>query len=109
MKLIKAIVREERLPFIEKALEEKGIHGMSVWEVKGRGEQKGLHLQFRGGVFAIDLLPKVCIEVFVPSEKEQDAVEAVINSARTGKIGDGRIFVLPVDGSTRIRTGEVEV
>ncbi len=109
MKLVKAIIKQERFEFIKKALEDKGFVSMTIAEVRGRGEQKGITLEYRGGLMNVDILPKVQIEIVV-KEKDVDTVVAIIiESARTGKIGDGKIFVIPVEKSIRIRTGETEV
>jgi nitrogen regulatory protein P-II 1 len=108
MKMIKAIIKPERFEFVKKALEDKGFISMTISEVKGRGEQKGITLQYRGGLMTVDLLPKIQIEIVV-KEKDVDILLAIITeSARTGKIGDGKIFVIPVEKSVRIRTGEME-
>ena len=108
MKMIKAIIKPERFEFVKKALEEKGFVSMTVTEVKGRGEQKGIQLQYRGGTMLVDLLPKISLEIVV-KEKDTDAVVSlIIEAARTGKIGDGKIFILPIEKAIRIRTGEVE-
>jgi nitrogen regulatory protein P-II 1 len=109
MKLIKAIVKPERFEFVKKALEEKGYNGMTITEVKGRGEQKGIALQYRGKVMSVDMLPKVQVEIVVRDDNVEDLVAVIIQSARTGKIGDGKIFILPVDRAIRIRTGETEI
>lgn len=107
MKLIKAIIKPERLDAVKSALEESGFFGMTITEVQGRGEQKGISLQYRGGTIEVDLIPKVEIELVV-SDKVADAViEAIKKGAHTGKIGDGRIFVMPVSESIKIRTNEV--
>jgi len=108
MKLVKAILKPERFEFVKKALEDKGFVGMTVTEVRGRGEQKGINLEYRGGKMTIDMLPKTLIEIVV-RDADLDAVVATITeSARTGKIGDGKIFIIPVEKSIRIRTGETE-
>jgi nitrogen regulatory protein P-II 1 len=109
MKMIKAIVKPERFEFVKKALEEKGFNGMTITEVKGRGEQKGIALEYRGGLMIVDLLPKIQIEIVIRDSDVDTVVNLLIESARTGKIGDGKIFVLPVERSIRIRTGEIEV
>jgi len=106
MMMICAIIRPERLEFVKKDLENAGIFGMTVLEVEGRGDQKGIKLQYRGGTMNVDLIPKIMIEVVVPDEKVRETVSILSNAARTGKVGDGRIFVLPVAMSFRIRTGE---
>ncbi|HII77160.1 MAG TPA: P-II family nitrogen regulator [Methanolinea sp.] len=108
MKCISAIVREEKVPFIQKALEKEGIFGMTLKGVMGRGEQRGIALQYRAGIFAVDLLPKVRIDVVVPGYLEEAAVKAITTQAFTGRPGDGRIFVIDVPQSIRIRTSEVE-
>jgi nitrogen regulatory protein P-II 1 len=108
MKLIKAIIKPERFEFVKKALEEKGFNGMTVTEVKGRGAQKGISLEYRGGLMIVDLLPKIQIEVVIPDSDVDNLITTLIDSARTGKIGDGKIFVIPVERSIRIRTGETE-
>ena len=109
MKMVVAIIRPEKLECVKKALEERGITGMTVTEVKGRGEQKGIRLQFRGREVEVDLLQKTKVEVVVSDDKVEKVVEAIVNSARTGKFGDGRIFIVPVEKSVKIRTGEEEV
>ena len=106
MKLIKAVIRPERLEFVKKALEDRGIYGMTVWEVMGRGEQKGIALKYRRSTMTIEFLPKVSIEVVIKDADEEHVVEAIKAAARTGKIGDGRIFVIPVERSIRVRTDE---
>ncbi len=108
MKMVVAIIRPEKLDDVKKALENKGCVAMTVTEVKGRGEQKGIKLQFRGREMEVDLLPKVKIEIVVKDELVQKVVDTIMESARTGKIGDGRIFILPVEKSIKIRTGEME-
>ncbi len=108
MKSITAIVREEKIPFIQKALEKEGIFGMTLKGVMGRGMQGGIALQFRGGIFNVNLLPKVRIDVVVPDSHEDAAVRVITTHAFTGKPGDGRIFVIDAIQSIRIRTGEVE-
>ncbi|AEA46711.1 P-II family nitrogen regulator [Archaeoglobus veneficus] len=106
MKKIEAVVRPERLEYVKVALEEKGIAGMTVTEVRGRGRQKGMKIQFRGREMEVDLLPKVKIEVVVSDEAVDAAIEAIVSAARTGKVGDGKIFVIPVERVVRVRTGE---
>jgi nitrogen regulatory protein P-II 1 len=106
MKKIEAIIREERLDAIKKALEENSYFGMTVSEVSGRGKQKGIPLQWRVGEYRVDLLPKLKIELVVLDEDVPTAIDAIVRSARTGEIGDGKIFVLPVEGVVRVRTGD---
>ena len=108
MKLIRAIIREERLPFVQKALETGGVYGMTVASVQGRGEQLGIHLQFRGGILNIDLLPKISIDIIVKDEQVEAVINIICTAARLGKQGDGRIFLVPVLETRRIRTGDVE-
>jgi nitrogen regulatory protein P-II 1 len=109
MKLIKAIIKPERFEFVKKALEEKGFKGMTVTEVKGRGEQKGITLEYRGGLMIVDMLPKIQLEIVVRDSEEDLLISTIMESARTGKIGDGKIFIIPVEKSIRIRTGEIEI
>ena len=108
MKLIRAIIREERLPFVQKALATQEVYGMTIGQVQGRGLQHGVHLQFRGGILNIDLLPKISVDIVVKDERVETVIETVCAAACLGKQGDGRIFVLPVLESYRIRTGDVE-
>jgi len=109
MKLVKAILKPERFEFVKKALEDKGFVGMTVTEVRGRGEQKGINLEYRGGKMVVDMLPKTMVEIVVRDSELDSLVSTLTESARTGKIGDGKIFVMPVEKSIRIRTGETEV
>src|SRR5512136_47747 len=109
MKLVKTVIKPERFEFVKKALEEKGFKGMTITEVKGRGEQKGITLEYRGGLMNIDLLPKIQIEIVAREKDVGTLIDTLTDSARTGKIGDGKIFILPVEKSVRIRTGESEV
>jgi nitrogen regulatory protein P-II 1 len=106
MKKLEAIIREEKLERVRKALEEKGYYGMTVSEVSGRGRQKGIPLQWRVGEYRVDLLPKLKIEVVVLDEDLPMAMNAIANSARTGEMGDGKIFVYSVENAVRVRTGE---
>jgi len=108
MKMVQAIIKPERCEFVKKALEEKGFVGMTLSEVKGRGEQKGITLEYRGGKMVVDVLPKIKLEVVVRDKDVDELIATITGAARTGKIGDGKIFVLPVEKSIRIRTGEVE-
>jgi nitrogen regulatory protein P-II 1 len=108
MKMVKAIIKPERLEFVKKALEDKGYIGMTISEVKGRGEQKGIVLQYRGKLMSVDMLPKVQIEIVIRDENLDDLIATITGAARTGKIGDGKIFVMPVEKTIRIRTGEME-
>ena len=106
MKKIEAIIREERLAAVKKALEEKSYFGMTVSEVSGRGKQKGILLQWRAGEYRVDLLPKAKIELVVLDEDVSVAIDAIVRNARTGETGDGKIFVLPVESVVRVRTGD---
>src|SRR5262247_1554814 len=108
MKLIKSIVRPNKVDEVKDALAKVGVSGMTVTEVRGHGKQKGHTAVYRGQEYSVSLLPKMEIEVVVSDAVVDDAVKAIISSARTGEIGDGRVFVFPVDGSYRIRTGELE-
>jgi nitrogen regulatory protein P-II 1 len=106
MKKIEAIVREEKLDAIKEKLAELSYMGMTVCEVAGRGRQQGLALQWRAGEYRVDLLPKIKIELVVLDEDVPKAVNAIISVSRTGEMGDGKIFILPVENAIRIRTGE---
>ncbi len=106
MKKIEAIIREEKLDAVRKALEEFGYFGMTVTEVSGRGKQGGITLQWRVGEYRVDFLPKFKIELVVVDEDAGKLVDTIMKSARTGERGDGKIFVIPVDNAYRIRTGE---
>ncbi len=106
MKKIEAIIREEKLEAVKSALEKSGYFGMTVSEVSGRGRQGGLFLQWRVGEYRVDLLPKLKIEVVVLDEDVPRTVNAIVTTARTGEIGDGKIFILPVENAVRVRTGE---
>jgi nitrogen regulatory protein PII len=106
MKLIKAIVRPNKIDEVKNALEKIQISGMTVTEVRGHGKQKGHTAIYRGQEYNVSLLPKMEIEVVVPDSLVEEAIKAIIAAARTGEIGDGRVFVMPVEESYRIRTGE---
>src|SRR6476660_2273844 len=108
MKLIKSIIRPNKVEDVKNALALVGVAGMTVTEVRGHGKQKGHTAIYRGQEYSVSLLPKMEIEVVVHDEIVDDSVKAIIQTARTGEIGDGRVFVLPVDQSYRIRTGELE-
>ena len=109
MKLIKAIVRPNKVDDVREALVKLNISGMTVSEVRGHGKQKGHTAIYRGKEYNVSLLPKMEVEIVVDDAVVEDAVKAIIQTARTGEIGDGRVFVLPVDQSFRIRTGEQAV
>ncbi len=106
MKKIEAIIKPFKLDEVKEALQEVGIQGLSVIEAKGFGRQKGHTELYRGAEYVVDFLPKVKIETVVSDEQVDPAIEAIVNAARTGKIGDGKIFVSPVEQAIRIRTGE---
>ncbi len=106
MKKIEAIIKPFKLDEVKEALQEAGVQGLSVVEVKGFGRQKGHTELYRGAEYVIDFLPKVKIEVVVEDSLVANTVEAIANAARTGRIGDGKIFVLDVEEALRIRTGE---
>jgi nitrogen regulatory protein P-II 1 len=106
MKLISAIIKPFKLEEVKEALADIGIVGMTVTEVKGFGRQKGHTEIYRGSEYTVDFLPKVKIEVAVASDSAEKAVETIVKAAKTGKIGDGKIFVLPIEEAVRIRTDE---
>jgi nitrogen regulatory protein P-II 1 len=106
MKKIEAIIKPFKLEEVKAALAEVGIQGMTVTEVKGFGRQKGHTEIYRGSEYTVDFLPKIKIELVVTDEHLADAIKAISTAAHTGKIGDGKIFVLPVEDAIRIRTGE---
>ena len=108
MKLLKAIIRPSKVDEVKDALAKLNISGMTVTEVRGHGKQKGHTAIYRGKEYNVSLLPKMEIEVVVPETLADDAIKAIIAAARTGEIGDGRVFVMPVTESYRIRTGEIE-
>jgi nitrogen regulatory protein P-II 2 len=109
MKLVIAIIKPFKLDEVRDALTGVGVHGMTVTEVKGYGRQKGHTEIYRGAEYAVNFLPKIKIEVAVDSAQADKVVEAIANSAKTGQIGDGKIFVTDVDHAVRIRTGETDV
>jgi nitrogen regulatory protein P-II 1 len=106
MKRITAIIKPFKLDEVREAMAAVGITGLTVTEVKGFGRQKGHTELYRGAEYAVDFLPKVKIEVIVTDEAAQRTIDSIVSAARTGKIGDGKIFVTTVDGVVRIRTGE---
>ena len=106
MKLVTAIIKPFKLDDVREALSEIGVQGMTATEVKGFGRQKGHTELYRGAEYVVDFLPKVKIEVVVPDKQVEPAIEAIVKSARTGKIGDGKSFVTSVEHVVRIRTGE---
>lgn len=108
MKKIEAIIKPFKLDDVKEALHELGVHGMTVVEVKGFGRQKGHTEIYRGAEYVVDFIPKIKVETIVSSEMADKVVETIMNTVRTGKIGDGKIFVLPVEKVCRIRTGETD-
>lgn len=106
MKRIIAIIRPDKLEDMKQALEEVGIHGMTISEVKGRGRQLGITESYRGQDYKVDLLPKTRIEIVTPQDQVETVIDTIVQSAQTGCIGDGKIFVSPVEEVVRIRTGE---
>ena len=108
MKLVVAIIKPFKLDEVRQALTAIGVHGMTVTEVKGYGRQKGHTEIYRGAEYAVSFLPKIKIEVAVPAEQVDKAVDAITGAAKTGQIGDGKIFVLDLETAVRIRTGETD-
>ena len=106
MKKIEAIIREEKLDAVRTALQNSGYYGMTVSEVSGHGREGGLILQWRVGEYKVDLLPKLKVELVVLDEDVSKTLNAITAAARTGEMGDGKIFVLPVESAVRVRTGE---
>jgi nitrogen regulatory protein PII len=109
MKLIKCIVRPNKVDDVRDALEKLNLAGMTVTDVRGHGRQKGHTAVYRGKEYAVSLLPKIEIEVVVHDNVVEDVIRAIVAAARTGEIGDGRVFVLPVEQGYNIRTGERDV
>ena len=108
MKLIKSIVRPDKVDAVKDAVAKINVSGMTVTEVRGRGKQKGHTAVYRGQEYNVSLLPKMQIEIVISDEMVDDVVKAIILAARTGEVGDGRVFVTPVTHSYKIRTGELE-
>ena len=106
MKKVEAIIKPFKLDEVKEAISELGNFGMTITEVKGFGRQKGHTELYRGAEYVIDFLPKIKVELVVDDTMVEKVIEAIVNSARTGKVGDGKIFVLPVEDAIRIRTGE---
>jgi len=106
VKQVTAIIKPFKLDEVREALAEVGVSGLTVTEVKGFGRQKGHTELYRGAEYVVDFLPKIRVEVVLPDDQVDAAIEAVVKAARTGKIGDGKIFVSPVEQAIRIRTGE---
>lgn len=108
MKMIQAIIRPSKVEDVKNALDKAGYASLTTIEVKGRGRQKGITQMWRGEEYKVDMLPKVKVVIVVPNEKEDEVVELIRKAAYTGNIGDGKIFVLPVEKTIRIRTGEAD-
>lgn len=106
MKMIIAIIRPERLSVVRTALEQIGIVSMTISEVRGRGAQKGIVQEYRGQSVQVDYLPKIKLEIVINTTPVDDVIDAVVEHAGTGQIGDGKIFVLPVEDAVRVRTSE---
>jgi len=106
MKKIEAVIKPFKLDDVKEALNDIGIHGMTVSEVKGYGRQKGHTEIYRGAEYAVDFIPKLKIEIVLEDDRLAEVIEVIQKSASTGKIGDGKIFILPVDEAIRVRTGE---
>src|SRR5262249_49153163 len=106
MKMVEAIVKPFKLDEVKEALMRVGVQGMTITEVKGFGRQKGHTELYRGAEYTVDFLPKIKIQILLPDDKVAEVVDAILQNARTGKIGDGKIFVIPADEVVRIRTGE---
>ena len=109
MKLITAVIKPFKLDEVKSALESFGVHGLTVTEASGYGRQRGHTEVYRGAEYTVDLVPKVRLEVLVDDADIADVVEVVLKSAQTGKIGDGKVWVVPVDTAVRVRTGERDI
>ena len=107
MKKIEAIIRPEKLADVKEALEDRGILGMTITQVSGRGRQKGIALQWRAGEYRVDFLPKIKMEIVCSDDDCKTAVDIICKSARSGRVGDGMIFVLPVESAVRVRTDDI--
>jgi nitrogen regulatory protein P-II 2 len=108
MKLVIAIIKPFKLDEVRDALTAIGVHGMTITEVKGYGRQKGHTEIYRGAEYAVNFLPKIRVEVAVPKDRVDKVVDAIVTAAKTGQIGDGKIFVTPIESALRIRTGETD-
>lgn len=106
MKKIEAIIRREKLDDVRRVLEEIGYPGMTISEIRGHGKQKGLTQRWRGQEYRVEFLPKLKLEIVVLDQDVGKTINAIVMSARTGEVGDGKIFVIPVENAVRIRTGE---
>ena len=103
---IEALIRPQRLEEVEAALRELSVGGMTVTEVRGMGHQRGVTHTYRGSTYTVNLVPKLKLEIVVPKERAEEVVDAIVEAARTGEVGDGKVFVVSVDAAVRIRTGE---
>lgn len=108
MKKVEAIIKPFKLEAVKEALGEVGVEGMTVSEVKGFGRQKGHTEIYRGSEYTVDFLPKIKLEIVLPDATVDAAVQAIVKSAKTGKIGDGKVFISPIEGAVRIRTSETD-
>ncbi|MDP9237805.1 MAG: P-II family nitrogen regulator [Chloroflexota bacterium] len=106
MKKIEAIIRPEKLSVVRKAIEELGVLGVTITDVKGHGTQRGVEQRWRGTAYAVELLPKVKLETVIPDELVERVLQVIHEMARTGEIGDGKVFVLEIADAMRVRTGE---
>ena len=106
MQKIEAVIRPERLDDVKTALDEIGLHGITVSEVRGAGQQRGYVHRYRGAEYRVNLLEKVKLETVVPDDQLEEAIDVIVKSGRTGEVGDGKIFVIPVGDAVRVRTGE---
>ena len=106
MKKVEAIIRPEKLPVVRRALEDLGLGGMTITQVAGHGNQRGITQQWKGNTYTIDLLTKTKIELVIPDDKLDKVLDAISESARTGEIGDGKVFITDIQDVMRVRTGE---
>ena len=106
MKKIEVIIRPEKLESVQRALEKVGYSGLMISEIEGHGKQKGIVQQWRGEKYKVELLPKIKIEIIVKDDEVERIIKTIVDSAKTGEIGDGKIFISPVENAVRIRTGE---
>jgi nitrogen regulatory protein P-II 1 len=106
MRLITAVIKPFKLDDVKKALESFGVHGLTVTEASGYGRQKGHTEVYRGAEYAVDLVPKVKVEVLIDDDDAEDVIEVIVKAAQTGRIGDGKVWSIPVEAVVRVRTGE---
>ena len=106
MKKIEAIIRPEKLESVQRALEKVGYSGLMISEIEGHGKQKGIVQQWRGEKYKVEFLPKIKIEIIVKDNEVERIIKTIVDSAKTGEIGDGKIFISPIENAVRIRTGE---